>query len=99
MTPFTPFQIKLALSVLGTLLIVLPGVVPALAPYAEILFGIGMALGGGAWIRRPGDAPASKPAKIVYSSFGLDSANPETLRAIIAKAEEELAAIKSRGLQ
>jgi hypothetical protein len=54
----TPLKIKLALSVVGALLILLPGFVPALAPYAEILLGIGTALGGGAWIRRPGDAPA-----------------------------------------
>ncbi len=60
MTAFTPLQIKLALSVLGALLILLPGFWPAAQPYSEILIGIGTTLGGGAWIRRPGDV--SKPA-------------------------------------
>lgn len=57
----TPAQLKILLSVIGAACVVVPQFFPSLAPYSEILIGIGTALGGGALIRRPGDVPRGRP--------------------------------------
>jgi hypothetical protein len=51
---------KTLLAALGAVLIALPGVVPALAPFAPVFMVAGGALGGGAFIRSPGDVRGSK---------------------------------------
>jgi hypothetical protein len=51
----TPNVQKFLLSVLGGALVAAPSAFPVLAPFSALFIGIGGALGGGAWIPRPGD--------------------------------------------
>jgi hypothetical protein len=52
----SPAVQRTLLALLGTVIATAPYFVPVLAPFAAPLTALGAALGGGAVIRRPGDA-------------------------------------------
>jgi hypothetical protein len=93
----TPERTRLLLAALGTLIASLPYIVPAFAPYTELAILLGGALGGGAYLRRPGDGPAGAPAKVTYSVYGLDSADRATLEKLRAQVEQAIAALDLAG--
>ena len=59
----SPFLKKMLMSAAGAAIGALPMVLPVLAPAAPLFIAIGAALGGGAWVKSPGDHRPTKPGR------------------------------------